>query len=93
MFQCLCWKNKIWTSLLIGKSKKPEKMKRKRHLVANDLSSDNLLEKRGEDVEDEVYQMSSGDEDYSKGMKSMILVSGTPYFPHHTCDIKHLLAA
>ncbi|KAL0396639.1 UNVERIFIED_CONTAM: Ribosomal RNA-processing protein 7A [Sesamum calycinum] len=33
---------------------------------------DYLLEKRGEDAEDEVYQMSSGDEDYSKGMRKWI---------------------
>lgn len=57
---------------MIGKSKKPRKMKKKQ-LEATNISSENLLEKRG-DVEDEVYEMSSGDEDYSKGMKSMILV-------------------
>lgn len=55
-----------------GKSKKAEKMKEKRQLVTNHISSDNLLEKRAENAEDEVYQMSSGDEDYSKGMKKWI---------------------
>lgn len=58
---------------MIGKSKKAGKKKRKQ-LVATDISSANLLENRGDDAEDEVYEMSSGDEDYSKGMKSMILV-------------------
>lgn len=60
---------------MTGKLKKAEKIKKKKRLVANQSSSDNLLEKREENAEDEVYQMSSGDEDYSKGMKSMILVS------------------
>ncbi|KAK4426291.1 Ribosomal RNA-processing protein 7A [Sesamum alatum] len=55
-----------------GKSKKPGKIEKKKQFVANELSSDNLLEKRGEDAEDEVYQMSSGDEDYSKGMRKWI---------------------
>lgn len=66
--------------MLIGKSKKSEKIKKKRQLGANHLSSDNLLEKREENAEDEVYQMSSGDEDYSKGMKSTILASRKPFF-------------
>ncbi|KAH6761814.1 ribosomal RNA-processing 7 protein [Perilla frutescens var. hirtella] len=55
-----------------GKSKGPEKMKEKTQLVANHISSITLLEKRAENAEDEVYQMSSGDEDYSKGMKKWI---------------------
>ncbi|KAK4409784.1 hypothetical protein Sango_0051400 [Sesamum angolense] len=55
-----------------GKSKKPGKIEKKKQLVANELSPDFLLEKRGEDAEDEVYQMSSGDEDYSKGMRKWI---------------------
>ncbi|KAL8546154.1 hypothetical protein ACS0TY_006033 [Phlomoides rotata] len=60
----------------IGKSKKAGKMKKKQ-FVATDISSDKLLEKRGEEkqgdnAEDEVYEMSSGDEDYSKGMKKWI---------------------
>ncbi|KAI3462834.1 hypothetical protein Pfo_019497 [Paulownia fortunei] len=55
-----------------GKSTKPGKTEKKSQLVANELSPDNLLEKRGEDAEDEVYQMSSGDEDYTKGMKKWI---------------------
>ncbi|KAL0430378.1 UNVERIFIED_CONTAM: Ribosomal RNA-processing protein 7A [Sesamum radiatum] len=54
----------------MGKSKKPEKIEKKKKLVANELSPDYLLEKRGEG--DEVYQMSSGDEDYSKGMRKWI---------------------
>ncbi|XP_042058012.1 uncharacterized protein LOC121802405 isoform X2 [Salvia splendens] len=55
-----------------GKSKHPERKKKKRQLVSNHIPSDNLLETREENVEDEVYQMSSGDEDYSKGMKEWI---------------------
>ncbi|XP_047945842.1 uncharacterized protein LOC125192342 isoform X2 [Salvia hispanica] len=55
-----------------GKSKHPERKKKKRQLVSNHIPSDNLLETREENVEDEVYQMSSGDEDYSKGMKKWI---------------------
>lgn len=66
--------------LLIGKSKKTKKMNRKRQLVSDCTSSDNLLETRDENAEEEFYQMSSGDEDYSKGMKSMILVSQKSYF-------------
>ncbi|KAG8366996.1 hypothetical protein BUALT_Bualt16G0026500 [Buddleja alternifolia] len=63
---------KIWTCALVGKSKKSGKTKKKSQLLANEISHDNLLEKREEDAEDEVYQMSSGDEDYSKGMKKWI---------------------
>ncbi|KAK6152654.1 hypothetical protein DH2020_012293 [Rehmannia glutinosa] len=55
-----------------GKSNKRGKMKRKSRSVENEISSNNLLEKRGEDVQDEVYEMSSGDEDYTKGMKKWI---------------------
>ncbi|XP_057768536.1 uncharacterized protein LOC130988653 isoform X2 [Salvia miltiorrhiza] len=57
-----------------GKSKNPERKKKKRPLVSNHISSDNLLETREGSVEeeDEVYQMSSGDEDYSRGMKKWI---------------------
>ncbi|KAL0380970.1 UNVERIFIED_CONTAM: hypothetical protein Sangu_0161300 [Sesamum angustifolium] len=59
-------------SKMVGKSKKPGKIEKKKQLVANELSPDYLLEKRGEDAEHEVYQMSSGDEDYSKGMRKWI---------------------
>ncbi|PIN12800.1 hypothetical protein CDL12_14594 [Handroanthus impetiginosus] len=55
-----------------GKSKKPGKTKKKSQLLANESSPDNLLEKKREDAEDEVYLMSSGDEDCSKGMKKWI---------------------
>ncbi|KAL7094587.1 hypothetical protein ACP275_11G113700 [Erythranthe tilingii] len=55
-----------------GKSKKAAKRKQRSRAVANELSVDSLLEK-GEDVEDEVYEMSSGDEDNSKGMKKWIM--------------------
>ncbi|KAL1534413.1 hypothetical protein AAHA92_30596 [Salvia divinorum] len=55
-----------------GKSKNPERKKKKRQLVSNHVPSDNFLETREENAEDEVYQMSSGDEDYSKGMKKWI---------------------
>ncbi|KAL2252342.1 uncharacterized protein LOC105167502 isoform X1 [Sesamum indicum] len=66
--------NKVDTSRgsKMGKSKKPGKREKKKQLEANELSPHNLLEKRGEDTEDEVYQMSSGDEDYSKGMRKWI---------------------
>ncbi|XP_047981651.1 uncharacterized protein LOC125222850 isoform X2 [Salvia hispanica] len=55
-----------------GKSKNRESKKKKRQLVSNNVTSDDLLETREENAEDEVYQMSSGDEDYSKGMKKWI---------------------
>lgn len=59
--------------MLIGKSKKLGKIKKKKQVVAADLSSDRGEENRGDDAE--VYQMSSGDEDFSNGMKGMILIS------------------
>ncbi|KAL3636522.1 hypothetical protein CASFOL_018821 [Castilleja foliolosa] len=55
-----------------GKSKKPGKTKKKSRSVKNEVTPDKLLESRGEDTHDEVYQMSSGDEDCSKGMKKWI---------------------
>ncbi|XP_042008226.1 uncharacterized protein LOC121756874 [Salvia splendens] len=55
-----------------GKLKNTERKKKKRQLVSNHEPSDSLLETREENAEDEVYQMSSGDEDYSKGMKKWI---------------------
>lgn len=60
---------------MIGKSKKHGKVKKRSTSVANELAPNNPPEKGDEDMEDEVYQMSSGDEDYSKGMKSTILLS------------------
>ncbi|KAL6521677.1 hypothetical protein OROGR_018246 [Orobanche gracilis] len=54
-----------------GKSKRCGKIHKSRP-VESTLSLDNLLESRGEDAQDEIYQMSSGDEDYSKGMKKWI---------------------
>lgn len=54
-----------------GESKNPKSTK-KSQLLANESSTDNLLEKRGEDTKDEVYEMSSGDDDYSRGMKKWI---------------------
>lgn len=48
-------------------------MKKKKQVVAADLSSDREEEKREDNAEVEDYQMSSVDED--KGVKSMILVS------------------
>ncbi|KAG6409104.1 hypothetical protein SASPL_132136 [Salvia splendens] len=55
-----------------GKSKNTERKKRKGSLCQIMKPSDSLLETREEIAEDEVYQMSSGDEDYSKGMKKWI---------------------
>ncbi|KAL3844553.1 hypothetical protein ACJIZ3_001956 [Penstemon smallii] len=55
-----------------GKSKKSAKRKKKSRSLENELVHDNVLEKREETAEDEVYQMSSGDEDYSKGMQKWI---------------------
>ncbi|KAL6507397.1 hypothetical protein OROGR_023592 [Orobanche gracilis] len=52
-----------------GKSKKHEKIEKKSRTLENELSHDNLLESRGEDAQDEIYQKSSGNEDYSKEMK------------------------
>ncbi|KAL8038482.1 hypothetical protein ABFX02_11G110200 [Erythranthe guttata] len=54
-----------------GKSKKAGKRKQRSRAVANELSVDSLPEKA--DAEDEVYEMSSGDEDHSKGMKKWIM--------------------
>ena len=68
--------------MLLGKSKNRESKKKKRQLVSNNVTSDDLLETREENAEDEVYQMSSGDEDYSKGMKSMILVVSCRFMKH-----------
>ncbi|KAG6406739.1 hypothetical protein SASPL_134348 [Salvia splendens] len=65
-----------------GKLKNTERKKKKRQLVSNHEPSDSLLETREENAEDEVYQMSSGDEDYSKGMKSMILVVACRFMKH-----------
>ncbi|GFQ06584.1 ribosomal RNA-processing protein 7 homolog a [Phtheirospermum japonicum] len=55
-----------------GKSKKPGKTKKKSRSVKNEANPDKFLESRGDDTQDEVYQMSSGDEDCSKGMKKWI---------------------
>ncbi|CAA0829176.1 Unknown protein [Striga hermonthica] len=55
-----------------GESKNPGKTKKKNQRVRGESASDNLLETRGQDDHDEVYQMSSGDEDCSKGMKKWI---------------------
>ncbi|KAL3643845.1 hypothetical protein CASFOL_011777 [Castilleja foliolosa] len=55
-----------------GKSKNPGKTKKKSRSVKNEVTPDKLLESREEDTQDEVYQMSSGDEDSSKGMKKWI---------------------
>ncbi|GER25117.1 ribosomal RNA-processing protein-like protein [Striga asiatica] len=60
------------TTSKTGESKKPRKTKKKNRRVRDELASDNLLESRGQDDHDEVYQMSSGDEDCSKGMKKWI---------------------
>ncbi|XP_022884211.1 uncharacterized protein LOC111400952 isoform X2 [Olea europaea var. sylvestris] len=54
-------------------SKKARKIKKKDQLLINQSSQRNSLEKKGEAAEDEVYEMSSGDEDSSKGMKKWIM--------------------
>lgn len=56
------------TSHSSGKSKKSKKKKREHDTSKED---ENIMEKRGETNQDEAYCISSGDEDYSKGMKSM----------------------
>uniref|UniRef100_A0A5B6ZQF5 Ribosomal RNA-processing protein 7 C-terminal domain-containing protein n=2 Tax=Davidia involucrata TaxID=16924 RepID=A0A5B6ZQF5_DAVIN len=53
-----------------GKSKKARTIKKKDHPLLKE--DEKLLEKRGEDEEDEVYQISSGDEDCSRGMRKWI---------------------
>ncbi|CAK9185945.1 unnamed protein product [Ilex paraguariensis] len=52
-----------------GKSKKAHKMKKKDQLSSR--KDVKLLERRGDAEEDEVYQIFAGDDDCSKGMKSM----------------------
>lgn len=59
--------------LMVGKPKMSAKQKKKRRLLGKESSQDDFLEKKGNVAVDEAYQMSSGDEDYSKGMKSMVL--------------------
>ncbi|CAA3026823.1 ribosomal RNA-processing 7 homolog A [Olea europaea subsp. europaea] len=56
-----------------GNSKKARTIKKKDQLLINQSSLENSLEKKGEAAEDEVYEMSSGDEDSSKGMKKWIM--------------------
>lgn len=51
-----------------GKSKKAKKKRKKDHDLLKE--SEGLAEKSTEADEDEVYLISSGDEDCSKGMKS-----------------------
>ncbi|KAL2522885.1 uncharacterized protein Fot_26808 [Forsythia ovata] len=53
-------------------SKKARKIKKKDRLLVNQSSQENSVEKKGEAEEYEVYEMSSGDEDSSKGMKKWI---------------------
>ncbi|KAL7234976.1 hypothetical protein ACSBR1_018450 [Camellia fascicularis] len=52
-----------------GKSKKSRKTKKNDCLSSN--KDEKLLEKRAESEQNEVYEISSGDEDCSRGMKSM----------------------
>eukprot|EP00258_Populus_trichocarpa_P028052 XP_024444071.1 eukaryotic translation initiation factor 5B isoform X4 [Populus trichocarpa] len=54
---------------LKGKSKKSKKKKREHDTSKED---ENMLEKRGETNQDEACCISSGDEDYSKGMKKWL---------------------
>ncbi|XP_075498698.1 uncharacterized protein LOC142537047 [Primulina tabacum] len=56
-----------------GKPKKSTKQKKKRKLLGKESSQDDLLKKKGNVADDEVDQMSSGDEDNSKGMKKWVM--------------------
>ncbi|XP_057491524.1 ribosomal RNA-processing protein 7-like isoform X3 [Actinidia eriantha] len=51
-------------------SKKARKSKKKARLSSR--KDENLLDRREEPEQTEVYEMSSGDEDYSRGMKKLI---------------------
>ncbi|KAL2499807.1 RRP7 domain-containing protein [Abeliophyllum distichum] len=53
-------------------SKKARKIKKKDRLLVNQSSQENSVEKKGEAEEYEVFEISSGDEDSSKGMKKWI---------------------
>ncbi|XP_073292958.1 uncharacterized protein [Primulina huaijiensis] len=56
-----------------GKPKKSAKQKKERKVLGKDSSQDDLLKKKGNVADDEVDQMSSGDEDNSKGMKKWVM--------------------
>lgn len=56
-----------------GKPKMSAKQKKKKRLLDRESTHDDFLEKKGNVAVDEVDQMSSGDEDYSKGMKKWVM--------------------
>ncbi|KZV14674.1 hypothetical protein F511_41390 [Dorcoceras hygrometricum] len=58
---------------VVEKPKMSAKKKRKRRLLGKESSQDDLLEKKRNAADDEADQMSSGDEDCSKGMKKWIM--------------------
>ncbi|KZV45603.1 hypothetical protein F511_02263 [Dorcoceras hygrometricum] len=60
-------------SSVVEKPKLSAKKKRKRRLLGKESSQDDLLEKKGNVADDEADQMSSGDEDSSRGMKKWIM--------------------
>lgn len=63
------YKYAIWSNWVFpGKSKKVKKKRKKDHRSSK---VDELMEKRTEADQDEVFSISSGDEDCLKGMKSM----------------------
>uniref|UniRef100_A0A6N2LY09 Ribosomal RNA-processing protein 7 C-terminal domain-containing protein n=1 Tax=Salix viminalis TaxID=40686 RepID=A0A6N2LY09_SALVM len=65
----LCAESEDGFNELKGKSKKSKKKKREHDTSKED---ENIMEKRGETNQDEAYCISSGDEDYSKGMKKWL---------------------
>lgn len=81
----ICNKKEVESEPAVDESQKSRKKKRKKVKSVNDVNGvnqkpdasarqdDNLMVEKGEDSEDEVYEMSSGDEDFSKGMKKWII--------------------
>lgn len=57
--------------MIVGKSKKLKKKKKEKKGIDASMEDEKLPGKTKEADEDEVYHISSGDEDCSKGMKSM----------------------
>lgn len=57
----------------IGNSKETDDLVDKDHPLS--IAKDNIPVEREHAEEEEVYELSSGDEDYSKGMRSMIFLS------------------
>ena len=63
------WLYFIWTFFPADVSKKARKAKKKARLSSK--KDEKLLERREEPEQTEVYEISSGDDDCSRGMKSM----------------------